>query len=147
MLRRSPLVVADGAHNPAGVAALARELPRLVGDRRVTLVFAVMADKAWPAMLALLRPHVARVIVTRVGRRGLEPVRAAERVADGLPVDVVDDPRAALRAALDGSAADDAVLVTGSLFLVGAAYECFSGGGPLFEPWQASGTGGTEPRA
>ena len=71
----------------------------------------------------------------------------AERVADGLPVDVVDDPRAALRAALDGSAADDAVLVTGSLFLVGAAYECFSGGGPLFEPWQASGTGGTEPRA
>src|SRR5947208_1391365 len=107
----------------------------------------VVADKAWPAMLALLRPHVARVIVTRVGRRGLEPVRVAERVADGLPVDVVDDPRAALRAALDGSAADDAVLVTGSLFLVGAAYECFSGGGPLFEPWQASGTGGTEPRA
>src|SRR5438552_3144069 len=147
VLRRSPLVVADGAHNPAGVAALARELPRLVGDRRVTLVFAVMADKAWPAMLALLRPHVARVIVTRVGRRGLEPVRVAERVADGLPVDVIDDPRAALRAALDGSAADDAVLVTGSLFLVGAAYECFSGGGPLFEPWQASGTGGTEPRA
>src|SRR5439155_27345938 len=30
VLRRSPLVVADGAHNPAGVAALARELPRLV---------------------------------------------------------------------------------------------------------------------
>ena len=147
VLGRSPLVVADGAHNPAGVAALARELPRLVGDRRVTLVFAVMADKAWPAMLALLRPHVARVIVTRVGRRGLEPVRVAERVADGLPVDVIDDPRAALRAALDGSAADDAVLVTGSLFLVGAAYECFSGGRPLFEAWQASGTGGTEPRA
>src|SRR5947209_2479141 len=83
----------------------------------------------------------------RVGRRGLEPVRVAGRVAGGLPVDGIDDPRAALRAALDGSAADDAVLVTGSLFLVGAAYECFSGGGPLFEPWQASGTGGTEPRA
>src|SRR5437667_74234 len=115
----------------------------LQDDPAAGLVFHAPGGARWDG----LRHHVARVIVTRVGRRGLEPVRAAERVADGLPVDVVDDPRAALRAALDGSAADDAVLVTGSLFLVGAAYECFSGGGPLFEPWQASGTGGTEPRA
>ena len=43
-----------------GVAALAAELPGLVGGRRLVLVFAVMADKAWPAMLESLLPHAAR---------------------------------------------------------------------------------------
>ena len=92
VLGRAPLVVVDGAHNPAGVAALARELPPILGDRRVTLVFAVMADKAWHAMLEMLGGRVARVLVTRVGRRGLDPTRAAERVAGWLPVEAVADP-------------------------------------------------------
>ena len=146
VLGRSPLIVADGAHNPAGAAALARELPSVVGDRRVTLVFAVMADKAWPAMLAILGPHVARAIVTRVGRRGLDPERVAERLAGRLPVEAVPEPGAALRAALAGAGPGDAILVTGSLFLVGEAYKLIGGGQALFEPWQAPGPGGTEPR-
>jgi folylpolyglutamate synthase/dihydropteroate synthase len=117
-----------------------------VGDRRVTLVFAVMADKAWPAMLATLGPHVARAIVTRVGRRGLDPERVAERLAGRLPVEAVAEPGAALRAALAGAGPGDAILVTGSLFLVGEAYQLIGGGQALFEPWQAPGPGGTEPR-
>src|SRR5437867_6352589 len=52
VLCERPLVVVDGAHNPAGAATLAAELPGVVGDRRVELVFAVMADKDWRAMLA-----------------------------------------------------------------------------------------------
>src|SRR4029077_2705690 len=43
VIREAPLVVVDGAHNPAGVAALAAELPALVGGRRLVVVFAVMA--------------------------------------------------------------------------------------------------------
>ena len=146
VLGRSPLIVADGAHNPAGAEALARELPSIVGDRRVTLVFAVMADKAWPTMLATLGPHVARAIVTRVGRRGLDPARAAERLAGRLSVEAVPEPGAALRRALAGASPGDAILVTGSLFLVGEAYKLLASGQPLFEPWQAPGAGGTEPR-
>jgi len=145
-LRRAPLVVADGAHNPAGVAALVRELPSVLGDRMVTLVFAVMADKAWAAMLDTLVPHVARAVATRVGRRGLDPERAAARLAARRPVEVVPEPEAALRAALAGAGPADAVLIAGSLFLVGEAYKLIGGDRPLFEPWQAPGTGGTEPR-
>src|SRR5207249_3442642 len=45
VLGERPLVVVDGAHNPAGATTLAAELPDVVGDRPVVLVFAVMADK------------------------------------------------------------------------------------------------------
>jgi dihydrofolate synthase/folylpolyglutamate synthase len=144
IVRRDPLVLVDGAHNPAGVAALAAELPGLLGGRRATLVFAVMADKDWRAMLAPLLSHVARVIVTRVGRRAAEPEAVAAVVGEHVPVRVVPEPRAALVGAVADAAADEPVLVTGSLFLVGEAYAALGAAGALFEAWQPPGTGGTE---
>jgi len=142
-VREHPLVLLDGAHNPEGIAALAAELPALVGGRRVVLVFAVMADKAWPAMLGRLVPQVAAAIVTRVGRRGLAPGVLAAGCAGRVPVEPIEDARAALRAALSRAGPDDVVLVTGSLFLVGEAYAELWGGA-LFEPWHDRGSGGTE---
>jgi dihydrofolate synthase/folylpolyglutamate synthase len=81
VLRRRPLVVLDGAHNPAGIAALVRELPGVVGSRPVDLVFAVMADKDRLAMLGPLLPWIRRAVVTRVGRRGAVPGEVAAAVA------------------------------------------------------------------
>src|SRR4029453_2726467 len=72
ILGTAPLVLVDGGHNPAGVGAPAAGPPRLLGERRLVLVFAVMADKAWPAMLEHLLPRAAEVVITRVGRRGLD---------------------------------------------------------------------------
>ena len=138
VLREAPRVVVDGAHNPAGVAALARELPALVGDRPVVLVFAVMADKAWRAMLDGLIPRARAAIVTRVGRRGLDPAALGAALAGRLPVTVEPDPRAAIRAGCAAAGAAGALVVTGSLFLVGEAYADLGGPGfSLFEPWQA----------
>ena len=144
---RDPVVVLDGAHNPAGVATLVRELPALIGDRPLDLVFAVMADKDRGAMLAALVPHVRRVIVTRVGRRGARPETVAAELAGQIPVDVIGDPRAAVRAGMERAGTGAALLVAGSLFLVGEAYaELQRAGivGPLFEPWNAPTTGGTQ---
>jgi dihydrofolate synthase/folylpolyglutamate synthase len=134
---RDPLLVVDGAHNPAGAAALARELPAVVGARPVVLVFAVMADKAWRAMLAPLLPRVRRAVVTRVGRRGADPAAIAAALAPHVPVEAVADPRAALRQAFAVAAPDEAVVVTGSLFLVGEAYALLAEGcaETLFEAW------------
>jgi len=144
VLREAPLVVADGAHNPAGVAALARELPALVGDRPVVLVFAVMADKAWRAMLDGLLPQARAAVVTRVGRRGLDPTALGAALAGRLPVTVEVDPRAAIRAGCAAAGAAGALVVTGSLFLVGEAYAELGGPGfSLFEPWQGLEGDGT----
>ena len=147
VVSEAPLVVLDGAHNADGIATLVRELPAVVGGRALDLVFAAMADKRWDAMLATLLPHVRAVIATRVGRRGAAAADVAAAVAGRVPVEAVDDARAGLRAALARARPQDAVLVTGSLFLVGEAYaELARLGrvGPLFEAWKPPGAGGTE---
>src|SRR5262249_50385559 len=121
VVRDRPLGAGDGPHNPAGVDALAAELPRLLGDRRLTLVFAVMADKAWSGMLDRLCGRAAEVVMTRVGRRGLDPQVLAAAIGDRRAVHVVGDPRAAVRAGVERASDRDAVLIAGSLFLAGAA--------------------------
>jgi dihydrofolate synthase/folylpolyglutamate synthase len=142
----APRVVVDGAHNPDGVAALVRELPRLVGGERVTLVFAVMADKAWEAMLAALVPHASRIVATRVGRRGLDPALVARALGDRLPVDVVEPAPAAIARARTAAGADGVVLVAGSLFLVGETYAAARAGKPIVAPFQGWDRIGTQAR-
>jgi dihydrofolate synthase/folylpolyglutamate synthase len=147
VVSRRPLVVLDGAHNPAGIARLARALPEVTGDRPLLLVFAVMADKSWETMLEPLLPRVTRVLATRVGRRGADPALLAATLGPRVPVETIADPRAAVRAALAGAAPNEAVLVTGSLFLVGEAHAELgekNGRRRLFQPFNAQGPDGTD---
>jgi dihydrofolate synthase/folylpolyglutamate synthase len=127
VVSEAPLVVLDGAHNPAATAALRAEMARELGDRRVQLVFGVMHDKDWGAMVETLRPLVRKAIVTRPPlARSLDPRALAAAFGPGVPVRVEPEPAAAVAAARDGAAADDdVILVTGSLFLVGAVYPVF----------------------
>src|SRR6185295_20231908 len=64
ILRRDPLVVLDGAHNPAGARALAASLRAYFPGRPVTFVIGVLADKDARGILAALGPLAARVILT-----------------------------------------------------------------------------------
>jgi dihydrofolate synthase/folylpolyglutamate synthase len=128
-------VLLDGAHNPAGAAALATALddlrPFLAGGSEavpppLTLVTASMADKDVAGIVAALGSARAMagasVICTRVElTRALDPSELARQWSarwPALKVGVVDDPDAALDLAL-GTAAGP-VVVAGSLYLVGA---------------------------
>jgi dihydrofolate synthase/folylpolyglutamate synthase len=142
----TPRVVVDGAHNPDGVAALVRELPRLAAGRPVTLVFAVMADKAWGGMLEALVAHASRVVATRVGRRGLDPQLVAGALGDRVPVEVLEPARAAIDRARAVTEPEGIVLVAGSLFLVGEAYAAVCAAKPLVAPWQGWNRIGTQAR-
>ncbi|MCX8073241.1 MAG: bifunctional folylpolyglutamate synthase/dihydrofolate synthase [Candidatus Binatia bacterium] len=117
----NPLVILDGAHNLDGVRALLTALPECTQGRRVHLLFGVMADKDWPEMVELLAPHVASVIVTRpLPRRSADPERVASVWRERTQVRVEEDPRRAFEGLLATVDPGDAILVTGSLFLVGA---------------------------
>ena len=144
-VRTAPLVLLDGAHNPAGAATLAAELPALLGDRRAVLVFAVMADKAWDEIVRWLLPFARQVIVTQVGRRGLAPTVIADALRPAVDVTVVPAPRTAVTAALAAAGPDGAVVVAGSLFLVGEAYAALFGTTarlfPEWHGWDGFGTG------
>ena len=109
-------VLLDGAHNPAGAAALARALSDL-GLRSPTIVFGAMRGKDVRGVLAALAPLGPRFVFTRVGDPGA--LAPADLAAAWAPIGgdsaIAPDPGAALAMA-DG----DPVVVAGSLYLVGA---------------------------
>jgi dihydrofolate synthase/folylpolyglutamate synthase len=123
-------VLLDGAHNPAGAAALATALDDLrpfLAPGPVTLVTASMADKDVEGIVAALATagalRGARVLATSVGgARALSPEALAERWRSGgspsLRVATAPDPDAALDRALGGPPGP--IVVAGSLYLVGA---------------------------
>lgn len=121
-----PLVILDGAHNPYAVAALVSALPEVLGERRVRLLFGVMGDKDWPSMVPPLARIAHQAVVTRVRNpRAADPQVVATAFAEACPTRVCSDARAACQQLLDGADADTAVVVCGSLFLVGEVLPLF----------------------
>jgi dihydrofolate synthase/folylpolyglutamate synthase len=118
VVSREPLVLLDGAHNAAGIAALVAEVRSRAAGRRVRVLFGVMRDKGWQSMLGALGEVATEIVLTRPRQpRSADPAE----LAAALPgrVRICDDPVAAYRELVATSAPDDVVVVAGSLFLVG----------------------------
>ena len=137
VLRRSPTVIADAAHNPAGMAVTLRALTESFDFERLIGVVAVAEDKDVEGLLAELEPVLAEIVVTvnssprtmplpelaDLARDyfGEDRVRTAERLDDAidLAVSLADDADAdESGGGLPGSTA---VLVTGSVVTAGDA--------------------------
>lgn len=121
-------ILLDGAHNPAGAAALARALADL-GVRRPTIVFGAMRSKRVTAVLRALVPLEPRMVFTRVADPGAhepETLARAWRRLTGRRARSAATPAEGLAAA--AAAADaDPVVVAGSLYLVGAVRGMITG--------------------
>ena len=122
VLRREPLILLDGAHNPQGAAALADGVRRYVPGGRACLVVGAMADKDAAHMVDALAGVAARVIATAPpshGRQQHAPEELAALFAQsGVPTETELDYTQAIRLAL---ASGIPVVVCGSLYLAGAA--------------------------
>jgi dihydrofolate synthase/folylpolyglutamate synthase len=106
---------------------LVAELPAILQGRKVKLLFAVMRDKDWRAMIPLLAPLVTEVVVTRVRQpRAEDPALLQAAFVPFCPVRVVADAHAACRQLLSTTRPEEAGLIAGSLFLVGEVYPLFS---------------------
>ena len=121
VIEGAPRVILDGAHNPAGAAALAAALAER-GERPV-LVAAVSDDKDAAGMARALAPVVRHVIATRYGQeRALAPAALAARFrAAGLPASAVDEADDLAGALARAWALGGTIAIAGSLFLVGEA--------------------------
>jgi dihydrofolate synthase/folylpolyglutamate synthase len=115
----NPDIVLDGAHNPAGARALARYLETYYSGRRRWMIFGVMRDKAVAEMAQILLPLADELILTAADSpRSLPPEELAGLAGRGRAVPNI---RSALELLAREVAADDAIIITGSLFLVGEA--------------------------
>lgn len=115
-----PEIVVDGAHNPAGARALATFLDRFYAHRRVRMIYGAMRDKAVEEVCGILFPRAQEVIATAPQQpRALNP-DAIRKVADHPNVRTAPGLREALDLVADAGP-DDAIFITGSLYLVGEA--------------------------
>jgi dihydrofolate synthase/folylpolyglutamate synthase len=116
---RDPIVVLDGAHNPAGARALAASLRAYFPGRPVTFVIGVLADKDAGGILAALRPLAERVVLTRSANpRAAAPDALRALLPASLRVDTAPSPPEALALAI-AAAPRGIVCVAGSLSLIG----------------------------
>ena len=136
VVRRSPTVLVDAAHNPAGMAATVAAVEESFAFAHLVGVIAVSADKDVPGILEQLEPVVSEVVVTRnSGARamdvpalaelagevfGPERVQAAARLDDAIDIAVglADVAEGFGGGAVPGSAG---VLIAGSVVTAGEA--------------------------
>ena len=124
-----PVVILDGAHNPQAVTALVNALPSVLHGRRVTLLFGVMQDKDWRSMLPILATIADEVVVTQVQNgRAEDPHLVQQAFSVWCPTRIVSDARTACQSLLNKlseTGAGTALVVCGSLFLVGEVISLF----------------------
>jgi dihydrofolate synthase/folylpolyglutamate synthase len=133
IVAESPPILLDGAHNPAGAAALGKALGEFT-YRKLILVLGILADKDYRGMIRRLAPLAHRLIVTRPpDERALAPdVLATEARRWCRRVEVRANPRDAVARARAVARPEDLICVAGSLYLVGAVR-------PLLTPSKGSG--------
>jgi dihydrofolate synthase/folylpolyglutamate synthase len=121
LLQEHPAVYLDGAHNPAAARELATFWDQHLGGRRIVLVFGAMRDKAVDEIAGLLFPRAAAVILSEPhSPRAISAAQLAQVAGHhARRYEVVADAEEAVERGLELAGPDDAVFVTGSLYLVG----------------------------
>jgi dihydrofolate synthase / folylpolyglutamate synthase len=124
IVSRSPLTVFDGAHNPSGAVALAASLKTIWPNKKWIILFAAMKDKDYANVLRALAPLADEIIATTVegnerGASTAEIKKAAMSYGYGKKVLVEENAVSALKKAESLAGKKGAVLVCGSLYLIG----------------------------
>ena len=151
VLRRSPTVLVDAAHNPAGMAVTMEALTETFNFARVIGVVALSADKDVTGVLAELEPVLSDIVVTANSSPRSMPATSLAEIArevfgeDRVLVrDRIDDAIEAAVSLADesdqvGLPGSSAVLITGSVVTAGDARLLLAPGSPADPPPLAPG--------
>jgi dihydrofolate synthase/folylpolyglutamate synthase len=146
VIRRSPAIVIDAAHNPAGMAATVAAIEEAFSFSHLSGVFAASGDKDVAGMLAELEPLLDEIVVTRnSSERSMDTAEVAELAAEVFGEDRIraaarlDDAVETAVALADEAAAEagpgsSGVLVTGSVITAGDARRLLGAGGGELPP-------------
>jgi dihydrofolate synthase / folylpolyglutamate synthase len=134
IIRRSPTIVLDAAHNPHGAAAVVDALEDSFAFSPLIGVVGVMADKDYEGILAVLEPSMAAIVCTQSttsrslsaeelaevarGIFGIDRVYVAPRLDDAIEQGATLAEEGGIFGEAIGSGG---VLVTGSVVTVGEA--------------------------
>jgi len=146
VVRRSPVIIVDAAHNPAGMAAAVDAVTEAFTFRRLVGVLAVSEDKDVPAMLDQLEPVVSDLVVTRNSSPrsmdvaklaelaesvfGLDRVHPAPRLDEAIDIAVTLADEVSAEDGSSGSLVpgSSGVFIVGSVITAGDARTLLAGG-------------------
>ena len=120
-LQSQPDIYLDGAHNPAAARELANFIAENFADRKIWLIYGALRDKAVDEVAGLLFPLAAEVTITEPrAPRSISASQLAEIASHHAQhSSTIPDAERALQYVLAAASPQDAIFVTGSLYLVG----------------------------
>lgn len=120
IISRSPVIMLDGGHNPECAAALENVLVRFAGDKNITVLIGMMADKDTKDYLAAILPHCKTAVFTKPSNPRAEDENVLLREGECFCRDVVSvkDPKDAYKKAESLVKNGDMLLVCGSFYLL-----------------------------
>lgn len=128
VVRREPLCIIDGAHNPDAMAVLCAAIDTLLPGKRLIGMMAMMQDKAFDSCIPMFARRCEAFVAVQVDLpRALPAHELAEAARPHCDrVYTITDIEAGAAHALSLSGPDGAVLACGSLYMIGTAKNVFS---------------------
>lgn len=125
IVRRHPLILLDGAHNPSSMKALIKSIGAHITYDSMIMIFGCAADKDVEGLLDQAGLGADKVIFTRAkaNPRAMDPHELAKLFKERSTKmhQVADSLEEAISIAQRGAAREDMVCITGSFYLVGEA--------------------------
>ena len=127
VLRRDPVFIVDGGHNPHGIRATAESLQRLFPGKKFTFVTGVMADKDVESILGLIVPLADQFFTVRPDNpRAMSAEELADRIrAMGAKATPCESVAAGVARAVEAEGKDGVACALGSLYMSGDVRTCF----------------------
>ena len=129
VLKRRPLMIADGAHTVDSLIKLKHALQQYFHFDKLIFIIGTSSDKDLAGVAAEVALVAHSVIATRSRHpRATNPrVVADEFTRNGVQAEIADNVALAVKRAQDIAGNRDLICATGSLFLVGEMIECIKG--------------------
>lgn len=127
VLRRNPVFIVDGGHNPHGIRATAESLARLFPGKKITFVTGVMADKDVESILGLIVPLADQFFTVRPNNpRAMKAEELASRIsALGAKATPCGSVAEGVAKAIEAEGPDGVACALGSLYMSGEVRDCF----------------------
>ncbi len=128
ILRRDPVFIVDGGHNPHGIRATAGSLQRLFPGRKITFVTGVMADKDVESILGIIVPLASEFFTVRPENpRAMAAEELAGRIqALGARATPCESVAEGVAKAIAAEGPEGVACALGSLYMSGEVRECFA---------------------
>ena len=121
IVRKDPLLILDGAHNPDGVARVVKEVKSHLGS--LTPVFTALREKEWDLSLTYLRSLSDKLYLVPIKHHRGEDIQKVYQKAKELgfkEIHLLEEARQALDL-------QENIIVLGSLYLIGEIKEILEG--------------------